>query len=74
MALLRASQTGQGKAIGSLSISLHEARKRIEELFQELEAASAARCAMAKDFETRLEELEQKWDRGAGGVSVGSQP
>jgi ATP-binding cassette subfamily F protein 3 len=74
LALLRASQTGQGKAIGGLSISLYEAKKRIEELFQELEATSAARCAMAKDFEARLEELELKGARGAGGMSVSSQP
>jgi ATP-binding cassette subfamily F protein 3 len=57
-ALLRASQMGEGKAIASLSISIHQKGKQIEELFSQLELVSAEHVRRTKEFETRLEELE----------------
>ncbi|MGD0230084.1 MAG: ATP-binding cassette domain-containing protein [Syntrophorhabdales bacterium] len=63
-ALMRASEAGQGKKIAALSVSLHGAKKKIDELFGELEAASYERLARAKEFETRLQALETT----AGGV------
>ena len=53
-------EVGQGKTIAALSISIHDARKRIEELFGELEAASKEHLARAREFEARL----RPWGRG----------
>jgi ATP-binding cassette, subfamily F, member 3 len=58
--LLRASQLGEGKSIAALSISIHEKKKEIEELFTELEYISVTHAKLMKEFEGRLEELEQK--------------
>jgi ATP-binding cassette, subfamily F, member 3 len=58
--LLRASQVGEGKAIAALSISIHERKKRIEELFEELDSVSRTHAERMREFEVRLEELEQK--------------
>ena len=55
--LVRATQAGQGKTIAALSISIHEARKRIDEAFGELEAASKEHLSRAREFEARLEAL-----------------
>ena len=59
-ALIRASQAGVGGTISALSVSIHNAKKEIEELFQLLEDASAEHATRAREFETRLEELELK--------------
>ncbi len=58
-ALLRASASGQGTAIASLSISIHEAKGMIERLFAELESASGAYALTAREFETRLAALKE---------------
>jgi ATP-binding cassette subfamily F protein 3 len=58
--LLRASQLGEGKSIAAFSISIHEKKKEIEELFMELEYISVTHAKLMKEFEGRLEELEQK--------------
>jgi ATP-binding cassette subfamily F protein 3 len=54
LTLGRATQAGQGKTIAALSISIHDARKRIDEVFGELEAASKEHLARAREFEARL--------------------
>jgi ATP-binding cassette subfamily F protein 3 len=54
LTLVRATQAGQGKTIAALSISIHEARKRIDEVFGDLEAASKEHLAKAREFEARL--------------------
>jgi ATP-binding cassette, subfamily F, member 3 len=58
--LLRASQVGEGKAIAALSISIHERQKQIEDLFGELDSVSRDHTERMREFETRLEELEQR--------------
>jgi ATP-binding cassette, subfamily F, member 3 len=58
--LLRASQMGEGKAIASLSISIHQSGKQIEDLFGQLEVISTEHTQRMREFETRLEELEPK--------------
>jgi ATP-binding cassette, subfamily F, member 3 len=59
-ALVRASQLGEGKAIASLSISIHECRKQIEEFFEQLEKVSREHASRMGDFEDQLEELEHR--------------
>ncbi|NLT22564.1 MAG: ABC-F family ATP-binding cassette domain-containing protein [Syntrophorhabdus sp.] len=56
-ALIAASQKGDGKSIISLSMSIHEARQRIDGLFDELEVLTLEHDALARDFEQRLNEL-----------------
>ncbi|OPY69646.1 MAG: putative ABC transporter ATP-binding protein YheS [Syntrophorhabdaceae bacterium PtaU1.Bin034] len=60
IALLRASQTGEGNTIVALSVSIHDAKKKIEELFEQLETVSTEHAVLAREFEIRFEELEQK--------------
>jgi ATP-binding cassette subfamily F protein 3 len=57
-ALVRASQMGEGKAIAALSISIHETKKQIEELFEQLDLVSREHALRTREFEIRLEELE----------------
>ena len=57
LALVRATQAGQGKTIAALSISIHDARKRIDEVFGELEAASKEHLSRAREFEAKLQAL-----------------
>ena len=60
MTLLRASQQGSGKSIAALSISIHESRKNIESLFEELEKLSVELHVKSQEFETMFKELQQK--------------
>ena len=60
MTLLRASQQGSGKSIAALSISIHESRKKIETLFEELEELSVELHVKSQEFETMFKELQQK--------------
>jgi ATP-binding cassette, subfamily F, member 3 len=60
MTLLRASQQGAGKSIAALSISIHESRKKVESLFEELEKLSVEFHVKSREFETMFKELEQK--------------
>ncbi len=57
-ALIRASRVGEGRTISALSVSIHNAKKEIEELFEHLETTSDEHSARVREFETRLEELE----------------
>ncbi len=57
--LMRASRMGEGRSIAALSISVHETKKRIEELFEELDTVSRQHTLLAREFETRLQELEK---------------
>ena len=57
--LLRASQQGAGRSIAALSISIHESRKRVESLFEELEKLSVEFHVKSREFETMFKELEQ---------------
>jgi len=57
--LLSASRNGQGKKIAALSLSIHEARRTIDRLFTELESASSAHAVRSREFETRLETLNE---------------
>ncbi len=41
----------------SLSMAIHEARQRIEGLFDELEVLTLEHDALAREFEQRLNEL-----------------
>jgi ATP-binding cassette subfamily F protein 3 len=59
-ALVRASRVGDGKTIAALSISIHDAKKKIEALFEELEEAANRHVTLAKEYEARLEELEPR--------------
>jgi ATP-binding cassette subfamily F protein 3 len=58
--LIRASQVGEGKAITSLSIAIHEARNNIETLFDELDRVVNEFEEKSRGFEEKLEELEGK--------------
>ena len=60
MTLLRASAQGAGRSIAALSISIHESRKRVESLFEELEKLSVEFHVKSREFETMFKELEQK--------------
>lgn len=53
-ALLSASATGDGEAIGRLSKAIHTARERIDVLFSELEALATELEARSREFEERL--------------------
>jgi ATP-binding cassette subfamily F protein 3 len=64
MALIRASQVGEGRAISALSISIHEAKKTIEGLFGELEVLSGEHHRLIREFDARLEELGQRRSSG----------
>jgi ATP-binding cassette, subfamily F, member 3 len=57
-ALLKATQAGHGKSIVELSLSIHNNRKSIEDLFQELESASMEHHAKSTEFEEQLQALE----------------
>lgn len=59
LTLSRATQVGQGKTIAALSISIHDARKKIEEAFVELESASKEHLTREREFEAKLEALGQ---------------
>jgi ATP-binding cassette subfamily F protein 3 len=59
-ALIRASRVGEGRTISALSVSIHNAKKEIEELFDKLEAVSGEHATRAREFEERLGELELK--------------
>jgi len=61
MALIRASQVGEGRVISALSISIHEAKEAIEGLFGELEALSGQHHRLAQEFDARLEGLGRKF-------------
>ncbi len=60
MTLIRASRVGDGRAIAALSLSIHDAKKTIERLFEELEASSGEHHKRVREFEAKLEELGQK--------------
>jgi ATP-binding cassette subfamily F protein 3 len=64
MALIRASQVGEGRAISALSISIHEAKKTIEGLFGELEVLSGEHHRLIREFDAKLEELGQRRSSG----------
>jgi ATP-binding cassette subfamily F protein 3 len=70
--LLRASRMGEGKAIAALSISLHESKKRIESLFEELEEISGRHSTLARDFEKQLLQLEN--ETGIGDDAINMRP
>jgi ATP-binding cassette subfamily F protein 3 len=56
-ALIEASKNGVGEKIESLSLSIHNARNRIEVLFEELNMATGEYERKSEVFETRLNEL-----------------
>ena len=58
-ALIRASNTGDGKSISSLSISIYNAKKEIERLFDELDTLTGAYHRKSLEFEEQLNSLEQ---------------
>ena len=60
LALVRASQYGDGKSITALSISIHEARKSIEALFEELETLSVELHEKSAEFEVLFKQLEER--------------
>jgi len=57
MTLIRASQKADGRTISALSLAIHEAKKEIERLFEELEALSGQHHRLIREFEARLEEV-----------------
>lgn len=61
-ALLRATQMGQGKSIVELSVSIHNNRKSIEDLFLDLETASVEHHSKSTEFEEELRVLENRTD------------
>ncbi len=60
MTMLRASQQGSGRTIAALSISIHESKKQIETLFEELERLSLELHVKSQEFEAIFKDLEQK--------------
>jgi len=62
MALIRATQRGDGRSISSLSVAIHQAKGKIEILFSHLEAVSREHAEKSREFEARLQELTQKTD------------
>ena len=61
-ALLRATQSGQGKVIVELSLNIHNNRKSIEDLFEELETVSTEHHVKSAEFEEELRALEDQAD------------
>jgi ATP-binding cassette subfamily F protein 3 len=59
VSLVRASQYGDGKSITALSIAVHEARKSIETLFEELESLSVELHQKSAEFEVLFSKLEE---------------
>ncbi len=57
-ALVRASVKGEGESIRRLSVSIHEARGKIDTLFNELETLSNELAAKSREFEERLDSLK----------------
>ena len=56
-ALIAASRNGDGKAIMDLSVAIHEAKIKIDGLFDELEVITVQHDALAEEFEARLKEI-----------------
>jgi ATP-binding cassette subfamily F protein 3 len=52
--LVAASQRGDGKAIMGLSMSIHDAKKNIDSLFDELEVITVEHDALSREFEEKL--------------------
>lgn len=61
-ALLRVTQSGQGKVIVELSLNIHNNRKSIEDLFEELETVSTEHHVKSAEFEEELRALEDQAD------------
>lgn len=57
--LIRASNVGDGKAITSLSISIHSSKIEIERLFDELDRLTAEHHRKSMEFEEQFNGLEQ---------------
>lgn len=55
--LVAASRQGDGKAIMNLSVAIHDAKKQIDDLFDELEVITVEHDALARQFERRLQEI-----------------
>lgn len=55
--LVAASGRGDGKAIIELSMSIHDTKKQIDNLFDELEVITVEHDALAREFEERLREI-----------------
>jgi ATP-binding cassette, subfamily F, member 3 len=57
-ALIEASKNGEGKKIESLSLSVYNARNKIEALFEELDVATGEYERKSEVFETQLNDLQ----------------
>ncbi len=57
--LIRASNVGDGKAITSLSISIHSSKIEIERLFDDLDRLTAEHHRKSMEFEEQFNALEQ---------------
>jgi len=57
-ALVKASVKGDGESIRRLSMSIHESRRKIDTLFDKLEALTNELDAKSKEFEERFEALK----------------
>lgn len=55
--LVAASQRADGKAIMELSVSIHDGKKTIDDLFDELEVVTVEHDSIASNFERRLNEI-----------------
>ncbi len=55
--LVAASQRGDGKAIMNLSVSIHDTKKQIDSLFDELEVITVEHDALAREFEEKLRNI-----------------
>ena len=56
-ALIVASRNGDGKAIMDLSVAIHEAKIKIDGLFDELEVITVEHDSLARQFEQQLKEI-----------------
>jgi ATP-binding cassette subfamily F protein 3 len=57
LALMRAVRTGEGKSVSFLSVSIHQIKKTIESLFEELEGLTTTYHAKSGEFEEKLNNL-----------------
>ena len=57
--LVAASQRGDGKVIMGVSVSIHDTKKQIDNLFDELEVITVEHDALAREFEEKLQIYEE---------------
>lgn len=57
-ALIQATKSGDGKRIAALSISIHDTRRQIDRLFDELDTVAQEHAARSREIEEKRKEIE----------------